>query len=83
MSISFACDAVEQEASRISFVCYKLLEGLQTDPILENDLLILALYTGKWTPKFTAAGLFSMNKHMILSLLGTILTYIIFLLQFK
>lgn len=83
MSMSFACHAVEEEARHVTLACYRFLEEVRIDTIVQNDLFVLALFTENCVPKFTAAGFFSISRHTILSLLGTILTYTIILVQFK
>lgn len=74
----------ESKARKFQEECFKsaaigFIQGTQ----LEKEMLKLARFTKKEHPKFTAAGLFRINRKMFFALLSTFATYFIIFAQFN
>lgn len=89
MALASTCDATIREAQKTPIITYKLLQTLpleSSDPLerdLREDLLLLSEQTSLRTPSFSAAGFFTVDYTMLFTLLGSVTSYLIVLIQFN
>lgn len=78
---AFTCQAVVENARRIPQYCYQLLEDKRLDDEFGKELYLFASFTKSELPEFTAAGFFTINRTILCSVLGTLISYYIVTLQ--
>ncbi|RZC36967.1 7tm 7 domain containing protein [Asbolus verrucosus] len=77
-----SCDSIVEESETIFLLMYKWCSNCVNSKGRE-ELYRFANFVQKNRPEFNAAGYFTIHKSTILSMLGTVVTFLIVLLQFK
>lgn len=74
---------MQTEAKKVSRKFAKSWEIIENDEKLKVDLFFLCNYLQHNIPQFSAAGFFAINRHTLLSILGTSVTYVIVDIQLR
>ncbi|CAH1973823.1 unnamed protein product [Acanthoscelides obtectus] len=77
-----SCDSVEESGKEIVKNCYNLHHKAKFDLIKERFLLMVK-YAKRWRPVYSAAGICDMNKDFMITVLSTITTYCVVIIQFN
>nr|XP_022905524.1 gustatory receptor 68a-like [Onthophagus taurus] len=88
--LTSVANSTVKEAKNTANVCYKLLTtiSVQTSQKLDekelrNDLLLLAEQIAMRSSHFTAAGFFNVDYTMLFTMLSTVTSYLVVLIQFS
>ncbi|XP_050507867.1 putative gustatory receptor 28b [Diabrotica virgifera virgifera] len=76
------CDMIEKNSAEFITTCHLLQEKVPNSNIRE-ELLHLANYAQKISPKCTAAGFFVVNRFILGALFSSVTTYLIICIQFN
>ncbi|KAG5889413.1 hypothetical protein JTB14_032747 [Gonioctena quinquepunctata] len=77
-----ACDRVEKSGDELIDACFLLQEGMDKSDI-GDELSFLIQHLQALKPKFSAAGLFYVNRKVLSTLLTFTTSYVIVILQFR
>nr|CAI5826274.1 unnamed protein product [Callosobruchus analis] len=77
-----SCDSVEDCGMEIVKSCYDLHHKAKYDLIKER-LLLLLMYAKRWRPICSVAGICHMNKGLMVTVLSTVVTYFVVIIQFN
>ncbi|KAJ8936753.1 hypothetical protein NQ314_012173 [Rhamnusium bicolor] len=81
-ALIMSCDGVEKSGRNITTTCYIKL-GAMENSMLRDELMLMAKCTEKLTPKFSAAGFFQVNQHVLATIFSSMTTYLIIIIQFN
>lgn len=81
--VALSCDFAHYEGNRIIKLCYNLGENFPLKSPIRDELLELAEQAKYFSPKFISVGLFNINRRILLSMVTTITTYVIIIIQFN
>jgi gustatory receptor len=81
LTIIIPIDSTVKEAKRFVDLCYKLQEKCMQESKEIEVLTKLVDHSKNFTPEFSAAGFFNINKSIIFSLVGNVATYFIITIQ--
>lgn len=76
------CGGANDEAYKTATICYQLLSELPENSPEARKLLIFAQHASQRCPKITAANVFTVNTAALFTLLGSLTSYVIVLIQF-
>uniref|UniRef100_A0A6P7FWK4 Gustatory receptor 28b isoform X2 n=1 Tax=Diabrotica virgifera virgifera TaxID=50390 RepID=A0A6P7FWK4_DIAVI len=76
------CDKIEKNTQEFVVTCHLLQENMQQSSV-RDELVYLANYAEKISPKCSAAGFFNVNRFTIGTLFSTVTTYLIVCIQFN
>ncbi|CAG9820575.1 unnamed protein product [Phaedon cochleariae] len=76
------CDSVEESGKEVISNVYILHETVD-NPIVKNELLLLAECEERWRPIFSAAGFFEVNQSCIASIFSALITHVVIIIQFN
>lgn len=77
------CGGVNDEAYKTATICYQLVSELPDNSPEARKLLILAQHASQRCPQITAANVFTVNASALFTLLGSLTSYVIVLIQFN
>lgn len=86
--VAASCDMAAKEAYKTASIAYKLLAKLPTSPsnvheeTLKEDLILLCNQSSNRCPVFSAAGFFNVDLTMLSSIVASVTTYFIVIIQF-
>lgn len=78
------CDAATREAQKTSYISNKLLNDLPVcskQQCIKEDLILLAQHTYQHSPKFSADGFYYIDHTLLSSILASVTSYLIVLIQ--
>ncbi|XP_071051082.1 putative gustatory receptor 28a [Onthophagus taurus] len=86
--ISASCEQTIQEKGRTQKICHRLLTNLppilsKNQEFFQQEFRLLAKQIDQIEVKFTAVGFFDIDNTLLLTIFGSIASYVIILLQFK
>lgn len=81
--ISLSCDFATKEGRKLITLCYDLEENFPMRSPIRKELLELADEAVYFTPRFVSVGLFTIDRSLLLSMVTTIATYLIVIIQFN
>lgn len=84
INISSVCHFLNKEAKYTMSICHQLIQEVQYynyEERVQSSLILFAQQIKQNTPEVTAAGFFSINYSLLLSILGSVATQLIVLLQ--
>lgn len=79
----FSCSGVEVERDKLEANCYHLQQALIRDTKVKEELDDLIYLVTKLPLRFTAAGYFELKKSTLLSIVSTVTTYFVVVIQLK
>lgn len=77
-----SCDRVEKSGRKVTTTSYQKLLDLETSA-LKEELSLLAESTKQLAPKISAAGFFTLNQALLVSMFSSATTYVIIIIQFN
>lgn len=85
--VAASCDSAAKEAYKTASIAYKLLARLPINPtdaqeVLKEDLILLCNQSANRCPIFSAAGFFNVDLTMLSSIVASVTTYFIVIIQF-
>ncbi|XP_023310418.1 uncharacterized protein LOC111691580 [Anoplophora glabripennis] len=81
--IALSCDFTSYEGKKIITLCYDLEDKFPMKSPIRKELLEVAVQAKHFPPKFVSMGLFDINRKILLSMVATITTYVIAIIQFN
>ncbi|KAJ8941398.1 hypothetical protein NQ314_010398 [Rhamnusium bicolor] len=81
--IVLCCDYASIEGMKTIRLCYKLQEKFEVFSNSREELLKLAYLAKSYSPKFSAANFFVVEKNTILGIISIATTYLIVVIQFN
>ncbi|KAJ8918639.1 hypothetical protein NQ315_013145 [Exocentrus adspersus] len=81
--VALSCDLTNYEGKKIIKLCYNLEEKFSMNSPIRHELLELAEQAKFFAPRFVSVGLFDIKRKMLLSMMTTITTYIIVIIQYN
>lgn len=82
--IVIPCDEATQEAQKTSYLSHKLINDLPVcnkQQNMKEDLILLAQHTYQHSPKFSAYGFYYIDHMLLSSMLASVTSYLIVLIQ--
>ena len=76
-------ESTVQESRAFIDLCYKMQEYFPDESRRLKVLRKLAIQAEHFSQKFTANGLFDINKKLVFSFIGTVMTNLIIIMQFN
>ncbi|CAD6222042.1 GSCOCT00014052001.2-RA-CDS [Cotesia congregata] len=80
--MTFSVNRVIKESKKTSFMVHLILDRCTMDDKLENQLIEFSFDLLHRKVEFTACGIISLDGSLLQSVLGTIVTYLVILIQF-
>lgn len=86
--LATSCEQTIEEMNESQRICHKLLAQLpgrlsNAQEVLREELYIFANQIDHLNVQFTASGFFNVNHTLLLTIFGSIASYIIILIQFR
>lgn len=78
-----SCGGVNDEAHRTATICYQLLSELPENSPEVKKIFIFAQHASQRCPQITAGNVFTVNASALFTLLGSLASYVIVLIQFE
>ncbi|CAH1108129.1 unnamed protein product [Psylliodes chrysocephalus] len=82
ITLTNKCDKIEKNSAEFVVTCHLLQQGMPKS-IVRDELLYLANYAEKISPKCSAAGFFIINRFILGALFSSVTTYLIICIQFN
>lgn len=83
MAVIFSFDSTTREVSKITGICYDIVERLPTESKEREEILRFIQLSRSEIGHFSAAGFFTLSRTTILELLSVAATYSIIIIQFQ
>ncbi|KAJ3620233.1 hypothetical protein MTP99_004201 [Tenebrio molitor] len=77
------CDAIREEYEELLLYCYEMQECLDNSIFEEDDMCAFTKSVSQNSPEFTAARYFYIDRSAIFSIMNSITTFLLVLIQFK
>ncbi|XP_068901770.1 uncharacterized protein [Tenebrio molitor] len=77
------CDTIRKEFEELLSYCYQMQTCIAESTFTENDMCIFTKSVSQSMPEFTAARYFSIDRSTIFSILNSITTFLLVMIQFK
>jgi gustatory receptor len=77
------CDAIREEYEELVSYCYEMQECLDNSIFEEDDMCAFTKSVSQNSPEFTAARYFYIDRSAIFSIMNSITTFLLVLIQFK
>ncbi|KAH0815855.1 hypothetical protein GEV33_006936 [Tenebrio molitor] len=77
------CDIIRKEFEELLSYCYQMQTCIAESTFTENDMCIFTKSVSQSMPEFTAARYFSIDRSTIFSILNSITTFLLVMIQFK
>ncbi|KAJ3617719.1 hypothetical protein MTP99_006814 [Tenebrio molitor] len=77
------CDTIRKEFEELLSYCYQMQTRIAESSFTENDMCIFTKSVSQSMPEFTAARYFSIDRSTIFSILNSITTFLLVMIQFK
>jgi gustatory receptor len=77
------CDTIRKEFEELLSYCYQMQTRIAESTFTENDMCIFTKSVSQSMPEFTAARYFSIDRSTIFSILNSITTFLLVMIQFK